>query len=155
MLLNPQKKAIKQKGVGTYCLSFSEASRIAFDTDKTIAHTKGYVRSQHWLYKPMMWCYCYHLRVKSNFARISLMKIISITPFTKKSFLTTSVTRNCCKINKKVSNSIYKFAKKIESPLKMENDKIFNFCNWYSKDKNIRFCHFQNCKNSEEYFSYA
>ena len=27
-------------------LSFSEASRIAFDTDKTIAHTKGYVISQ-------------------------------------------------------------------------------------------------------------
>ena len=39
--------------------------------DKTIAtHTKGYVRSQHWLYKPMMWCYCYHLHTTSNFARI-------------------------------------------------------------------------------------
>jgi hypothetical protein len=55
--------------------------------DKAIAHTKGYVRSQQWLYKPTMWRYCYHLHSKRNFARISSMKIISITPFNNKVLL--------------------------------------------------------------------
>ena len=35
-----------------------------------------------------MWCYRYHLHSKWNFARISLMKIISITPYSVRSFLT-------------------------------------------------------------------
>ena len=35
----------------------------------------------------MMWCYCLLPSLLGNFARISLMKIISITPFTKKVLL--------------------------------------------------------------------
>ena len=54
--------------------------------DKAIAHTQGYVGSQLWLYIPTMWCHCYHLHPCSNFARIWHQKIISITPFRKKSF---------------------------------------------------------------------
>ena len=46
MLLSPQKKADKKEGVGTYCFIPHLGLRITFDTDKTTAHTKGYVRAQ-------------------------------------------------------------------------------------------------------------
>ena len=76
------KAVIKKKVWELYLLyPIDEASRIALVPDKTIAHTKGYVRSQQWLYKPMMRCYCLLPSVLRNFARISSMKIISITPF--------------------------------------------------------------------------
>ena len=54
---------LHKKGVGTYCPIPHSGLRITFDTDKTTAHTKGYVISQQGLYKSMMWCHCYHLRV--------------------------------------------------------------------------------------------
>ena len=41
---NSQKKADK-KGVETYCPIPHSGLRITFDTDKTIAHTKGYVKA--------------------------------------------------------------------------------------------------------------
>ena len=62
MLTNSQMKADKKEGVGTYC--FTQLMRLLalpLLLDKTIAHTKGYVRTHYGLYKPMMWCYCYHL----------------------------------------------------------------------------------------------
>ena len=49
-------KANKNKGVGTIsALSFSEASRIAYGTDKTIAHTnrqylKVSINNEDWIY---------------------------------------------------------------------------------------------------------
>ena len=43
---NPQMKADKKEGVGTYCFIPHSGLRITFDTDKTTAHTKGYVRAQ-------------------------------------------------------------------------------------------------------------
>ena len=68
----PRRKQINKKGVGTiFVLPFFSGFSHCLGMDKTIAtHTKGYVKSQHWLYKPMMWCYCYHLHAFSNFARI-------------------------------------------------------------------------------------
>ena len=70
--------------------------------DKAIAHTKGYVRSHYGLYTPMMWCHCYHLHSKRNFARISSMKIISITPFTKKVLLLADNSLSYGKVSAKV-----------------------------------------------------
>ena len=66
---------------------------LPFRVDKAIAHTIGYVGSQLWLYIPTMWCYRYHLHSKQNFARIQSKKIISITPFSVKSFLTPPLWR--------------------------------------------------------------
>ena len=82
MPTNSQKKAdYKKERCGNLLLYPTDRLlAFAFGTDKTIAHTKGYVKSQLWLYTPMMWYYCYHLRSISNFARICQMKIISITP---------------------------------------------------------------------------
>ena len=70
------------------CLIRRSGLRTTFGMDKAIAHTKGYVGSQLWLYIPTMWCHCHHLHSKRNFARIQSKKIISITPFSVKSFLT-------------------------------------------------------------------
>ena len=71
MLPNSQMKADKKIRCGNLLLyPIFQASRIAFAVDKAIAHTKGYVGSQLWLYIPTMWCYCYHLHSFSNFARI-------------------------------------------------------------------------------------
>ena len=39
-------KADKNEGVGTYCFILRLGLRITFDTDKTTAHTKGYVKAQ-------------------------------------------------------------------------------------------------------------
>ena len=46
MLANSQMIAINKKGVGTYCFTLKSGLRITIDTDKTIAHTKGYAKSQ-------------------------------------------------------------------------------------------------------------
>ena len=43
---NSQVKADKKEGVGTYCFILRLGIRITFDTDKTTAHTKGYVKAQ-------------------------------------------------------------------------------------------------------------
>ena len=119
MLPNSQKKADKKIRCGNFiALSCNEASRIAFRVDKTIAtHTKGYVKSQYWLYIPMMWCYCYHLHSKWNFARISLQKIISITPFVKKSSHTATAVLNCCKYSKKMDTPIWSEPQKLDKKL--------------------------------------
>ena len=92
---NSQKKAdYKKERCGNLLLYPTDRLlAFAFGTDKTIAHTKGYVKSQLWLYTPMMWYYCYHLRSISNFARICQLKIISITPFSIRSFLTPPLWR--------------------------------------------------------------
>ena len=61
---------IDTKKVWDYiCLTPHSGLRITFGMDKTIAHTKGYVRSQQWLYKPVMWCYCYHLHSNIKVAK--------------------------------------------------------------------------------------
>ena len=80
--------------------------------DKTIAtHTKGYVKSQYWLYRPMMWCYCYHLHA-FQICEIWEWKIISRTPFVNKSpSCATTIAKNCNKVNKKVNMSIYDLRK--------------------------------------------
>ena len=80
-----QMKADKTKKVWELYLLYpiDEASRIAFVPDKAIAHTNGYAKSQERLYISMVRCYCPLSSVLRNFARISSMKIISITPFTK------------------------------------------------------------------------
>ena len=80
----------------------------------------------------MMWCYCYHLHGISNLRDLTLEDNLNNTFCNKKQLQTTTAVRNCHKFNKKVSNSIYKFKKKIESPLKIKNDKTLNFCKWYS-----------------------
>lgn len=46
MLTNSQRVADKKEGVGTYCFTLKSGLRITIDTDKTIAHTKGYAKSQ-------------------------------------------------------------------------------------------------------------
>ena len=50
-------------------LPYLSGSRIALTVDKTIAHTKGYAKSQHWPYIPKMWCYCYYLYSLIKLAR--------------------------------------------------------------------------------------
>lgn len=39
--------------------------------------------------------------------------------------------------------SIYKMRKLSLHRLKFLGDKTFNFCNWYSRNRKIKFCHFQ------------
>ena len=104
MLTNSQMKADKKKVWELYLLyPIDGASRIAFVPDKAIAHTKGYVKSHYRLYKPMMRCYCSLSSVLRNFARISSMKIISITPLIIKNHsLATTVAKNLCENNKDV-----------------------------------------------------
>jgi hypothetical protein len=46
VLSNPQRIADKKEGVGTYCFIPHSGLRITFGTDKTTAHTKGYVKAQ-------------------------------------------------------------------------------------------------------------
>lgn len=86
MLTNSPKKAVnKKKGVGT--ILFYPIGRLLAlpkTRDKTIAHTKGYVKSQYRLYKPMMRCYCLLPSCLGKFCENLPMKIISITPFIKK-----------------------------------------------------------------------
>ena len=98
--LNPQKKAvIKINKVWELYLPYpiSLASRIAYGTDKTIAHTKLTIsRPVEVSIYQMMWCYCHHLRTISNFARIWEMKIISITPFLIH-VLANAIANNCDK----------------------------------------------------------
>ena len=57
MPTNSQKKAdYKKERCGNLLLYPTDRLlAFAFGTDKTIAHTKGYVKSQLWLYTPMMW----------------------------------------------------------------------------------------------------
>ena len=66
--------------------------------------------------------FCENLSVEDN---------LNNTFCNKKLLQTTTAVWNCHKFNKKVSNSIYKSAKKIESPFKIKNDKTLNFCKWY------------------------
>ena len=71
---NPQVKAVNKKlRCGNYiCLIPHSGLRTAFDTDKTIAHTKLTIsRPIEVSIYQMMWCYCYHLRVNSKLRSLS------------------------------------------------------------------------------------
>ena len=81
-----RKQLVQNKGVGTYCfILLMGLLALPLLLDKAIAHTKGYVGSQLWLYKP--WCgataitftaekFCENFINEDNFNNTFFVKVI-------------------------------------------------------------------------------